>query len=182
MKAALASGAVMWNGGEFYGTEARNSLHLLNEYFTKYPEDADKIMVCIKGGLGASGDLRPIGTEENIKRSIDACLKTLDGKHKLDLFEMARVDPNVPVEDSVAAIDKYVKAGKLGGISLSEVSASTIRRAAKVAKISSVEVEFSLFSTDILTNGIAEACAELDIPVVAYSPISRGMLVRFRFF
>jgi len=167
----------MWNGGELYGTDARNSLHLLNEYFTKYPEDADKVILCIKGGLGLNGDLHPNGTEENIKRSIDTCLKLLDGKHKLDMFEIARVDPKVPYEETIASIDKYVKAGKLGGISLSEVSANTIRKAAKVAKISAVEVEFSLFSTEILTNGIAQACADLDIPVVAYSPISRGLLV-----
>lgn len=156
-------------------------MHLLNEYFTKYPEDADKIVLSVKGGLGTGGDLRPNGTEENIKRSIDTCLKILDGKCKLDIFEMARVDPNVPVETSIAAIDKHVQAGKIRGIALSEVSEKTIRRAAKVAKISAVEVEFSLFSTDILTNGIAQACAELDIPVVAYSPMSRGMLVRSHF-
>lgn len=177
MKQALASGATFWNGGELYGTDERNSLHLLNEYFTKYPEDADKVLISIKGGLGTGGDLQPNGTEENIKRSIDNCLKLLDGKVKLGLFESARVDHRVPYETTLAAIDKYVQAGKVGGISLSEVSANTIRRAVKVVKVAAVEVEFSLFSTDILNNGIAAACAEFDIPIVAYSPISRGLLV-----
>lgn len=69
-----------------------------------------------------------------------------------------------------------MKEGKLGGISLSECSAETIRRAAKIHKIAAVEVEFSMFSTDILENGVAKACAELNIPVVAYSPFSRGFL------
>jgi len=177
MKASLTAGDIFWNGGEFYGPENRNSNHLLNEYFTKYPEDADKIVLSIKGGLGANNDLTPNGSPENIKRSIDTCLKVLDGKKFIDLFEPARVDPNTPIEVTVAAIDEYVKAGKIGGISLSEVSAQSIRKAAKVAKISAVEVEFSLFSTDILSNGVAQACAELDIPIVAYSPISRGLLV-----
>ena len=70
-----------------------------------------------------------------------------------------------------------MKAGKLGGISLSEVGANSIRKAASVHKISAVEVEFSLFCTDILENGVAKACAELNIPIVAYSPLGRGFLV-----
>jgi pyridoxine 4-dehydrogenase len=180
MRASLDMGANFWNGGEIYGSAERNSLHLLNEYFTKYPEDAKKVVLSIKGGYTPGGILaggHPDGSPENVKRSIDECLKVLDGKIFLDLFECARVDPNVPVETTVGAINEYVKAGKIGGISLSEVSANTIRRAAKVAKISAVEVEFSLWSTDILDNGIAEACAELDIPVIAYSPIGRGFLV-----
>jgi len=178
MRAALTAGANSWNGGELYGTPERNSLHLLNEYFTKYPEDAEKVVLSIKGGL-KPGEMAPDGSEANVKRSIDECLKVLDGKKFLDLFECARVDPKTPIETTIAAINKYVEAGKIGGISLSEVSAESIRRAAKVAKISAVEVEFSLWSTDILNNGIAEACAELDIPIIAYSPIGRGFLVSY---
>ena len=90
----------------------------------------------------------------------------------------ARVDPNTPIEETVGYIAEYVKAGKVGGISLSEVGANSIRKAAGVHKISAVEVEFSLFCTDILDNGVAKACAELNIPIVAYSPLGRGFLVR----
>jgi pyridoxine 4-dehydrogenase len=179
MKAALESGANAWNGGEIYGSVERNSLHLLNEYFTKYPEDADKVVLSIKGGFTPGGIMkgRLDASPENTRRSIDECLKILDGKKFLDLFECARVDPKVPIEETLGAIVPYIKAGKLGGISLSEVSAATIRRAAKFTKISAVEVELSLWSTDILENGIADACAELDIPIFAYSPIGRGFLV-----
>jgi len=109
---------------------------------------------------------------------VDECLRVLDGKKSLDIFECARVDPKTPIEITIRALAKYVEAGKLGGISLSECSADTIRRAAKVHKISAVEVEFSLWATDILDNGVAQACKELDIPVVAYSPLGRGFLVR----
>ena len=58
MKAALESGANFWNGGELYGNPDRNSLHLLNEYFTKYPGDAEKIVISIKGGL-KRGEMAP---------------------------------------------------------------------------------------------------------------------------
>src|SRR5262249_39831228 len=149
----------------------------LNEYFTEYPEDADKVVLSIKGGL-KKGGRESDGSEQNIRRSIDECLRALDGKKFLDLFECARVDRKVPIEDTIGYIKKYVEEGKIGGISVSEVSAEMIRRAAKVAKIAAVEVELSLWETDILENGVAQACAELDIPIVAYSPIGRGFLVR----
>ncbi|EON67432.1 hypothetical protein W97_06685 [Coniosporium apollinis CBS 100218] len=175
MRTALSLGANFWNGGELYGTPERNSLHLLNEYFTERPDDADKVVLSIKGGL-KPGEMAPDGSEKNVRRSIDECLRVLDGKKFLDIFECARVDPATPIETTVGAIAEYVKVGKVGGVGLSEVSAETIRRAAKVTKIAAVEVEFSLWATDILENGIAEACAELNIPIVAYSPLGRGFL------
>jgi pyridoxine 4-dehydrogenase len=175
MRTALSLGAVAWNGGELYGTPERNSLHLLNEYFTKYPEDADKVVLSIKGGL-VPGQMAPDGSREGVRRSIDECLRVLDGKKFLDLFECARVDKKVPIEDTISYIAEYVKEGKLGGISLSEVSAKTIRRAHKVHPIAAVEVELSLWATEILENGVASTCAELGIPIVAYSPLGRGFL------
>lgn len=69
-----------------------------------------------------------------------------------------------------------MREGKIGGISLSEVKAETIWRVHKVHPICAVEVEFSLWATDILENRIASTCAELGIPVVAYSPLGRGFL------
>lgn len=177
METAFENGVNFWNGGEFYGPIERNSLHILNAYFTKHPEQADKVVISIKGGAKPGVPI-PDGTRENIRRSIDECLKILDGKKFLDIFECARVDPKVPIETSIAAIAEYVKAGKVGGISLSECSADSIRRAAKVHKIAAVEVEVSLWATEIFENGVAQACAELDIPIVAYSPLGRGFLVR----
>ncbi|CAO2650586.1 Nn.00g018780.m01.CDS01 [Neocucurbitaria sp. VM-36] len=175
MRTALSLGSNNWNGGELYGSPERNSLHLLNEYFTKYPGDADKVVLSIKGGL-VPGQMKPDGSKAGVQRSIDECLKQLDGKKFLDLFECARVDPQVPIEETVSYIAEYVKAGKLGGISLSEVSGASIRKAHSVHPISAVEVEFSLWSTDILDNGVAATCAELNIPIVAYSPLGRGFL------
>jgi pyridoxine 4-dehydrogenase len=108
---------------------------------------------------------------------MDNCLKLLNGKKHIDIFEYARVDKNVPIETTLKVLEEeYVKTGKLGGIGLSEVSAATIEKAAKATKIVAVEVELSLWSTDIFQNGVAETCAKFGIPVVAYSPIGRGML------
>lgn len=183
MKAALAGGANMWNGGEIYGNAERNSLHLLKAYFEQYPEDAEKVVISIKGAYAGGGLLdmpkgaHPDTTPENVRRSIDECLRVLDGKKFLDIFECARIKTEVPLEDTLGAMAEYVKAGKLGGVSLSEVNAETIKKAAKITKIVAVEAEFSMFSTDILTNGVAETCAELGIPIVAYSPMGRGFLV-----
>lgn len=176
MKRALASGSNCWNGGEIYGPPDANSLQLLNAYFTENPDDADKVVLSIKGGFDMAKHA-PDGSAEGIKKSVDNCLRILDGKKFLDLFECARVDPNVPIEETIRALADYVKAGKIGGISLSEVGPKTIRRAAAAHKIEAVEVEFSMFSPDILTNGVGKACAELGIPIIGYSPLSRGFLV-----
>ena len=173
MKAALAAGANFWNGGEFYGTPEANSLHLLNAYFTKYPEDADKVVLSLKGALTS---FVPSGDKEGITRSIENCLKVLDGKKKIDIFECARVDPKVPIEETVGYLAEFVKAGKIGGIGLSETGAATIRRAASVHPIAAVEIEYSLVCTDIRDNNVASTCAELQIPLIAYSPLGRGYL------
>ena len=175
MRTALSLGANAWNGGEFYGTPDYNSLHLLNRYFSEYPSDAEKVVLSIKGGANPITK-QPEGSEEGVRRTMDACLAGLEGKKFLDIFECARVDPKTPIETTIGALAKYVKEGKLGGISLSEVKAETIRRAAKVHPICAVEVELSLWATDILENGVAATCAELDIPIVAYSPLGRGFL------
>ena len=174
MKTALQNGADFWNGAEFYGPPTANSLQLLNHYFTQHPEDKDKVILSIKGAFDMAAG--PDCSAEGIKKSIENCLSLLDGKKFIDIFKCARVDPKVPVEESIAAIAEYVKAGKIGGIGLSEVNANTIRKAHAVHPISAVEVEFSLFSTDIKDNGVGAVCAELGIPIVAYSPLSRGFL------
>ena len=175
MNAAFDNGARYWNGGEFYGTPERNTLHLLNAYFSKYPEKASEIVLCIKGAR-VPGKVIFEGTEKGIRRSVDECIRVLDGKKKLNIFECARVDPNTPIEETIRVLGTLVEEGKIEGFGLSEVNAETIRRAAKVHSIAQVEVELSLWSPDILHNGVAQACAELGIPIIAYAPLSRGGL------
>jgi aryl-alcohol dehydrogenase-like predicted oxidoreductase len=172
MRTALKNGMNFWNGGELYGTPECNSLTLLEKYFAKYPEDADKVVISIKGAVGPKG---PDGSREGIRRSIDNILRLLNGRKKLDIFECARRDPKVPMEETFRTMQEYIDRGLLGGISLSEVAASTIHEAVKYAKIVAVEVELSIFSPDVLTNGVAAACAQYGIPLIAYAPIGRGV-------
>lgn len=174
MKAALAASSNFWNGGEFYGPPDCNSLQLLNRYFTKYPEDAEKVVLNIKGSLDERLD--PHGDEAFVRSSVENCINILNGKKKIDVFECARVDKNVPIETTISALAQLVREGKIGGIGLSECNAETIQRAAKVHPIASVEVELSLWEDTVLKNGVAETCADLGIPLVAYSPLGRGFL------
>jgi pyridoxine 4-dehydrogenase len=109
MKAALANGANVWNGSDFYGTPEANSLHLLNRYFTAYPEDAAKVVICIKSGLVSRAPFQLDGSAEGMRRMVDNCNKILDGKKKIDIFGCGRVDPNVPVEVTVEALGQLVK-------------------------------------------------------------------------
>ena len=159
-------------------------MHLLREYFTQYPEDASKVILCVKGGGLPDGTPFPDSSPENIRRSVDTCLDLIKdtSKKTIDIFECARVDPKRGNKAALEVLAGYVKAGKLGGIGLSEVSAKTIRASQKQVKelglpgIASVELELSLWTPDILYNGILAACADLDIPVFAYSPLARGAL------
>ena len=175
MNIALSCGANFWNGGEFYGAPERNSLHLLKEYFIEYPEHASEVLVSIKGGF-KPGTQEPDGSEAGLRRSVDECNRVFAGTKRLDIFECARVDPNVPIEDVIRVLRQLVKERKIGGIGLSEVKADTIRRAHKIHPISAVEVELSLWTTEILQNGVAHTCAELGISIIAFAPLSRGAL------
>lgn len=175
MKAALEAGSNMWNASPFYGTPEANSLLLLNRYFTKYPEDAEKVILSVKDAQ-IPGQMKISGARDDLRRSIDRCLKMLDGKKFLDIFEMARQDADTPLKESVDTMAEYVKAGKIGGIGLSEVSPEQIRANHFLHPVAAVEVELSLQTPDILDNGVAATCGELGIPIVAYSPLGRGLL------
>ena len=166
MRAALSTGCNLWDGGEFYGPSPDvNSLTLLRKYYTKYPEDADKVVLNIKGALRPG--MIPDGSPKFVRQSVERCVEMLGGRGKIDMFECARRDPNTSFETTLATLEDLVKEGKIGGIALSEVNANTIRAAAKMTKIVAVEVEISLFCTEALSNGIANACAELNIPIIA---------------
>lgn len=133
-----------WNGGEFYGPPDYNSLVLLERYFEKYPEDAEKVVISIKGGLNPKTH-KIDASPENTRRSIDDSIAQLKGRKKLDLFEFGRRDQAVSMEATYSIINKeYVQTGKLGGISLSEVRAETIHEAVRYTKVIAVEVELSL--------------------------------------
>lgn len=175
MKFAFDNGCRLWSGAEFYGPPGWNSQVFINAYFTRYPNDADKVIICIKGGLDVQ-KLAPDTSAAFVRKSIDNILEQLGGKKNLDLFALARRDGSSDFAATLRMIrSEYVDTGKVGGISLSECSVDTIEQATAVAKVHLAELELSLFTTDILNNGIAAACNKHDIPIMAYSPMGRGV-------
>lgn len=115
------------------------------------------------------------GTPAYIRRAADRSLRHL-GTDVIDLYYLHRVDPDVPIEESVGAMSELVAAGKVRHIGLSEASATTIRRAHAVHPLAAVQSEFSLFSRDVLENGEKAVMDELGIGFVAFSPLGRGVL------
>jgi aryl-alcohol dehydrogenase-like predicted oxidoreductase len=123
--------------------------------------------------LGVSG--RP----EYVAQSCDASLRRLGVAH-IDLYYQHRVDPQVPIEETVGAMAKLVEQGKVRHIGLSEAGAKTLRRAAAVHPIAALQSEYSLWTRDP-EEEILATCRELGIGFVAYSPLGRGFLAgRFR--
>ncbi|KAK2799914.1 hypothetical protein FQN50_008307 [Emmonsiellopsis sp. PD_5] len=173
---ALEVGANFWNAGELYGTPEHNSLHMLHDYFVKHPDAANKVVLSVKGGF-VPGQFKNDGSEQNIRRSVDECLRVLNGTKEIDIFECARLDPAYSIEEIVGILAKLVAEGKFKGIGLSDVNdAELIRRAHKVHPIAALEVQLSMWCTGILHNGVVDTCAELGIPIVAYSPLGMGAL------
>lgn len=176
MKAAIANGATFWSTSEFYGMpEPTEGLALLHRYFKAHPADADKVTLFVKG----ASDLKtmyPTVSRAGVRTSVENSLRVLGGVKKIDIFGPARSDPSVPLEETLGALKELVDEGKIGGVGLSEVGAETIEKANAIVPLSLVEVEFSLWSTDILTNGVAATTKKLGVPIVAYSPLGRGFL------
>ncbi|KAI0195942.1 putative aldo/keto reductase [Astrocystis sublimbata] len=176
LRTALAAGVNCWNGADFYGTPGNNSLHLLGRYFTAFPEDADKVVICIKSGVV---DMRTFSVDcspEAIRKYVANANEILGGKKTIDIFGMARIDSEVPLVDTIKTLAELVSEGAIGGIQMSEVGPESIRRAASVTKIDMVEAEVSLWAREIFDNGVAKTCDELNIAIVAHSPLGAGML------
>ena len=115
------------------------------------------------------------GSEANAIRALENSLKFLRTDH-VDLWYLHRRDLRRPIEETVGAMAKAVKAGKVRSIGLSEVSADTLRAAAKVHPIAALQSEFSIFTRFVEDEGILAACKDLGTTLVAYSPLGRGML------
>ena len=115
------------------------------------------------------------GRPDYIHQAIDGSLKRL-GVETLDLYYQHRMDPNVPIEETVGAMAELVRAGKVRYLGLSEASAATLERAHKVHPISALQSEYSLWSRDQQDNGCLATCQRLGIAFVPYSPLGRGFL------
>ncbi len=138
----------------------------------------DKAVLATKFGIvrdPANPNLRGVnGRPEYVRSSCDASLQRLGTDH-IDLYYQHRVDPNTPIEETVGAMAQLVEEGKIRHIGLSEASPQTLRRAARVHKISALQSEYSLWTRDP-EREILPTCRELGIGFVAYSPLGRGFL------
>ena len=137
----------------------------------------DQIVVATKFGnvRGEDGSFLGVnGRPEYVKKCCDASLKRLD-IDIIDLYYQHRVDPNVPIEETVGAMAELVKEGKVRFLGLSEAAPNTIRKANMVHKIDALQTEYSLWTRDPETE-LLDLCRELKISFVAYSPLGRGFL------
>jgi len=168
---------MLLNSGEFYAQDhGIGNLELVARFFEKYPAYADKTFLSVKGAIASPETLGPDTSPENIRRSVNTINAALRGTKRLDMFEPARFDGKRPVEESIEAMADLVKEGKFDHISLSEVGAATLRRAHAVYPITAVEIEASPWSYDQKMKDLIAAALELNVTVVAYSPIGRGFL------
>ncbi|KAF8467029.1 NADP-dependent oxidoreductase domain-containing protein [Russula ochroleuca] len=174
---ALPQGVKMFlNSSEFYGQGLTTAnLELLARFFEKYPDYADRTFLSVKGGF-VPGRRQADGSRENLRRSVDTILKCLRGTKKLDLFEPARLDWNYTIEHYAEVLNELVKEGKFDYIGLSAVGEETVRRAHKVMSVAAVEIEVSLLAYGKQTKDVIAICKKLDISVIAYGPLGRGLL------
>ncbi len=137
----------------------------------------DEVVLATKFGNQRSPDGKFLGVNgkpEYVKAACDASLKRLGVDH-IDLYYQHRVDTSVPIEETIGAMAELVRAGKVRYIGMSEAAPETIRRAAKVHKITALQTEYSLWSRDP-EDEILNTVRDLGIGFVAYSPLGRGFL------
>lgn len=139
----------------------------------------ERVVIATKCGLVVRGDrtnynLQRDATPAHIREACEASLRRLR-IDVIDLYRLHRVDPNVPVEESVGAMAELVKAGKVRAIGLSEVDVPTLERAMRVHPIATLQSEYSLFERNVEA-AILPWCVEHDIALLPYSPLGRGML------
>lgn len=170
--AAIDRGVTLLDTGDFYGMGHNERL-----IGRAIAGRRDEVVLSVKFGAMRGPDGAWIGVDGRPAAVKNFCAYSLDrlGVDHIDVYRPARVDPNVPIEDTVGAIADLVKAGYVRHIGLSEVSAATVRRAAAVAPIADLQIEYSLISRGAEST-IFPALAELGVGVTAYGVLSRGLL------
>jgi len=171
--AALDAGLTLLDTGDFYGM-GHNEL-LIARALGGRGRDAVRLSVKFGAQRGPDGtwvgyDARPAAVKTAAAYSL-----TRLGTDHIDVYRPARLDPRVPIEETIGAIAELVEAGYVREIGLSEVGAETIRRAAAVHPIADLQIEYSLLSRSI-EDAILPTCRELGIAVTAYGVLSRGLL------
>jgi aryl-alcohol dehydrogenase-like predicted oxidoreductase len=136
----------------------------------------EKFVIATKFGIRDTPEGRTItGTPEYAREAVEASLKRL-GIDVIDLYYLHRVDQNTPIEDTVGEMARLKEQGKIKNIGLSEASAETLRRACKIHPVTALQSEYSLWTRDVEENGVLDACRELGVSLVPYSPLGRGFL------
>ena len=159
---------------EIYGPFTNEEL--VGKFLREIPRET--AVIATKFGFKFENGARVEGTDgspANVRRACDASLKRL-GIEVIDLFYQHRVDPKVPIEETVGAMGDLVKQGKVRTLGLSEAGPETLRRAVKVHPLTALQSEYSLWTRDVESNGVLAGCRELGITFVAYSPLGRGFL------
>jgi aryl-alcohol dehydrogenase-like predicted oxidoreductase len=170
---ALASGVNFWDTADIYGPHTNEIL--LSKALKGRRQ---QIFLATKFGIvrdAADPRKRGVcGRPEYVKQAVEDSLQRLGTEH-IDLYYQHRMDPDVPVEETVGAMAELVKAGKVRYLGLSEVDPERLRRAHQVHPITAVQSEYSLWTRDP-EYGVLDTCRELGIGFVAYSPLGRGFL------
>ena len=173
LHAALDAGITLLDTGDFYGM-GHNEM-LIRDALTG--RERDNLQISVKFGALRDPDKGFLGYDSRpaaIRNFVAYSLQRL-GVDTIDIYRPARLDPDVPIEESVGAMADMVKAGWIRHIGLSEVSAETIRRAHAVHPIGDLQIEYSLISRGI-ENDILPTCRELGIGITAYGVLSRGLI------
>jgi len=173
IQAALDAGITLLDTGDFYGM-GHNEL-LIAEALEG--QNRDEVLISVKFGAQRGPDGSWLGYDarpQAVKTALAYTLGRLRVDH-IDVYRPARLDANVPIEDTVGAIADLVQAGYVRHIGLSEVGADTIRRAAAVHPICDLQIEYSLISRGI-ERAILPTCRELAIGITAYGVLSRGLI------
>jgi aryl-alcohol dehydrogenase-like predicted oxidoreductase len=173
IRAALDAGVTLLDTGDFYGMG--HNEELIRRALSG--EGRDKAVLSVKFGamLDPAGSFAGLdGRPEAVKNSLAYSLQRLGTDH-VDIYRPGRLDPTVPIEDTIGAIAEMVQAGYVRSIGLSEVDSETIRRAHAVHPIADLQIEYSLFSRGI-EGGVLDTCRELGIAVTAYGVLSYGLL------
>jgi aryl-alcohol dehydrogenase-like predicted oxidoreductase len=174
---AIDLGITFWDTADAYGPFRNESL--LGQALRGRRQ---QVVVATKFGFQRNADGTPVGINgrpEYVRQACDASLSRL-GVEAIDLYYQHRVDPAVPIEETVGAMADLVRAGKVRHLGLSEAAPATLRRAVTVHPITALQTEYSLWSRDPEGDLLA-TCRELGIGFVAYSPLGRGFLTgRFR--
>lgn len=173
LRAALDAGVTLLDTGDFYGM-GHNELLVAEALRDRRRED---VVISVKFGLLRGPDGAILGLDASpraVKASCAYSLRRL-GVDYLDVYRPARLDPSVPIEDTVGAIGELVQAGYVRHVGLSEVGAETLRRAAATHPIADLQIEYSLLSRAIEAD-ILPTCRELGIGITAYGVLSRGLL------